>query len=255
MRFLRRFFPLSRGSMPRPSRPLAVIGDLHGRVDLLEQMVEKIAEEAGTKYALIFLGDYIDRGENSAKVLTILQALQDSLWPSDVICLKGNHEVMMLEFLDAPEDAGAFWLKNGGAYTLASFGIHPPAPTPAALCGARNALRSAMSCKTEAWLRALPLSYSSGNVFMVHAGANPHYPLDQQDEAYLIWGHPDFFRVPRSDNIWIAHGHTIFDVPAAQDGRISIDTGAYATHRLTAALISDGVCRFMSTGVKKTRYR
>ena len=84
--------------------------------------------------------------------------------------------------------------------------------------------------------------YSSGNVHVVHAGADPARPLDRQSAHTLIWGHPDFLRRPRRDGQWVVYGHTIVDVVAAENGRIGVDTGAYATGRLSAALITrDGV--------------
>lgn len=247
MRFLQRLFRSKFDSVPHPDTAISVIGDLHGRPDLLEQMIEQLAQEQGSETTLVFVGDYIDRGEGSADVLRLLQALQNDLWPGDVICLKGNHEAMMLDFLDMPEETGTFWVQNGGANTLASFGIRPPGPAPDALCVARDALCDAIGAQTNAWLRALPLSYRSGNVFVAHAGADPHMPVDQQQETDLLWGNPYFLKAPRRDGIWVAHGHTIFEEPSALHGRISVDTGAYATHRLTAALISDGACCFLST--------
>ncbi len=248
MQFLKRILPSRARALPRPEHTLAVIGDLHGRSDLLELMIGMISENAGTDLTLVFVGDYIDRGENSAQVLISLQALQSYIWPSNVICLKGNHEAMMLAFLDAPEEVGAFWLENGGTSTLASYGISLPDRKPASLINASDALRSLLSDGTESWLRRLPSSHHSGNVFVAHAGADPHEPLEDQEEEHLIWGHPDFLTTPRHDNSWVAHGHWISTEPSAENGRISVDTGAYATHRLTAALIAGGTCHFLTTG-------
>jgi len=235
-------------SRPLPGRPLAVVGDLHGRADLLEELVAEIAGRGGTDRTLVFVGDHVDRGEDSAGVLRLLLALQGGGWPAGVICLKGNHEAMMLGFLDAPEEAGPGWLRHGGAQTLASFGIRPPDPGSApALTEARDALQSALPAGTEAWLRALPASHRSGNLLVAHAGANPHAAAEAQTEEDLLWGHPEFLDTPRDDGLWVAHGHTICAQPSAAAGRIAVDTGAYATHRLTAALICDETCRFLST--------
>lgn len=232
---------------PRPEASMIVVGDIHGRADLLEALIVQLAQEVGAEHSLVFVGDYVDRGEDSAGVLGLLQALQGALWPNRVICLRGNHESMLLDFLDDPEGMGPFWLQNGGTYTLASYGISPPDLNPVSLREARNALKDVMGSEAEAWLRNLPLSFCSGNVVAVHAGADPHRPIDEQDELHLLWGHPDFLETPRKDGIWIAHGHTIVDTPHAHAGRISVDTGAYATHRLSAAVISSAECRFLST--------
>ncbi len=230
-----------------PERSFVAVGDLHGRADLLEELLRLVAARADSRAPLVFLGDYIDRGERSAEVLAQLQALQGDGWGAEVICLKGNHEAMMLEFLAAPDAAGRLWLRNGGVQTLASYDIYPPEDSPDALHEARDALRAALPPGTEDWLRALPLSYRSGNVLATHAGADPHAPPDQQVEIHLLWGHPEFERIPRADGIWVAHGHTIRDHPTAHQGRISLDTGAYATHRLSAAIISEGKCNFLVT--------
>lgn len=231
-----------------PDRPFVAVGDIHGRADLLEALLARIRDQAGARVPLVFLGDYIDRGEGSAAVLAHLQALQRGGWGAEVVCLSGNHEAMMLDFLDAPETGGPLWLHNGGAQTLASFGVYPPGRAPDALRAARDDLRTALPPGTEAWLRALPLHWRSGNVFAAHAGADPNTPLDQQDAAHLLWGHPEFERTPRTDGIWVAHGHTIRDTATAHEGRIGLDTGAYATNRLSAALIAEGECRFLTTG-------
>lgn len=248
MRFLSRLFRPGQQSVPQPAAPLIVVGDIHGRADLLEQLIDRLSKHTDTNQTLVFVGDYIDRGETSADVLGLLQALQGSIWPGKVICLQGNHEAMMLDFLDEPEEAGAFWLQNGGAQTLASYGIHPPEMSPGPLLEARDALTDALGPATISWLQALPLCHHSGNVFISHAGADPQAPLDQQDATHLLWGHPEFATTPRRDGAWVAHGHTIQDQASAENGRIRVDTGAYATHRLTAALISGGICHFIATG-------
>lgn len=230
-----------------PERPFVAVGDIHGRADLLRDLMGQLGAQADTDGPLVFLGDYIDRGEHSAAVLVHLQELQDGGWPGETICLMGNHEAMMLEFLDRPEEAGRRWLRNGGAQTLASFDVPLPGPAPEALCKARDALREALGPVTENWLRALPLYFRSGNVFAAHAGADPQAPLEAQQEAHLLWGHPAFLQTPRADGIWVVHGHTISNQATARQGRICVDTGAYATHRLSAALIRKAECRFVTT--------
>ena len=214
---------------PTPDQPLVVVGDVHGRADLLHRLPETAA---GVQ--VVFVGDYIDRGENSADVLRILQAAPQ------VICLMGNHEEMMLRFIDAPDKHGPRWLRYGGLQTLASFSVPLGSETAsdAALITARDALVEAMGDGLITWLRALPSSWQSGNVVVTHAGADPNKPIDLQDPSALRWGHPDFDRVRRTDGLWIAHGHTIVDAPVMDHGRINVDTGAYATGRLTMAHIS-----------------
>ncbi|OWU66697.1 hypothetical protein ATO2_17780 [Roseovarius sp. 22II1-1F6A] len=255
MKFLRRF----RAPDPGPAvfAPLApeaafcAVGDIHGRADLLDRLLEKLHEQAPPDAAFVCVGDYVDRGEDSARVLRDLQALSVA-HPDHVTCLMGNHEEMLLGFLDRPEQAGPGWLRHGGLQTLASFGLPAPAgatPTPAAWEDLRDQLRAALGADLETWLRALPLQWRSGNVAVVHAGADPALPLEAQTTRALLWGHRDFATTPRRDGQWVLHGHTITDMPQMQAGRIAIDTGAYATGRLTAALVLPGMAepRFITT--------
>jgi len=228
-----------RGNTPsfgpvNPDSPFFAVGDVHGRVDLLISLLRQL--DPGLP--VIFVGDYVDRGENSAEVLRVLRGRPGAL------ALKGNHEEMLLSFLDNPESRGAHWLRNGGLQTLASYGIAGLTDTSDGeeLTRARDALVAAMGPELINWLRVRPLCYRSGNVAVVHAGADPGTAIEDQSDAHLLWGHPEFSRKPRLDGMWIVHGHRIVDTPKAENGVISIDTGAYATGRLTAALIaSDGV--------------
>lgn len=230
-----------------PEGTLCVIGDIHGRADLLRHLLEKIEQAHEPAMKLVFVGDMIDRGEQSAETLALIYRLQNGSSYGDVTVLKGNHEAMLLAFLEAPEQAGPIWLSNGGAYTLQSYGIRPPRAQAEPLRAARDALCRAMGQEKRDWIRALPLFVRCGNVFISHAGADPSVPLEQQTEENLIWGHPDFLIKNRRDSIWVAHGHKIVQTACAQDGRISVDTGAYATHVLSAAIVSQGACCFVTT--------
>jgi serine/threonine protein phosphatase 1 len=161
----------------------------------------------------------------------------------------GNHEAMMLDFLNAPVESGPRWLKHGGIQTLASFGISgaTEASEGTDLLRARDALYDVMGEEMVDWLNNLDPIGWSGNVAVVHAGADPSTPLEKHDPDTFVWGHPDFSRKPRRDGFWVVHGHTVVDAPSMKDGRISIDTGAYATDRLTAAVLSKDGVEFMST--------
>ncbi|MAU52947.1 MAG: serine/threonine protein phosphatase [Roseovarius sp.] len=252
---LSRFLPgrarRARGQAPAPIRPdqaFVAIGDVHGRSDLLFAIDEPLERQAGG-LPVVFVGDYVDRGEQSREVLQLLMqaTAQD---PQRVTCLMGNHERMLLDVLDAPETHGARWLRNGGLQTLASFGVAPPQGPKNeldALLDMRAALAEAMGRAMIDWLRARPLAWQSGNVWVVHAGADPAQPMTQQAEEVLLWGHPRFRRELRADGQWVIHGHTIVETPQARDGRIAIDTGAYATGRLTAALVDPDGVRFLQT--------
>ena len=165
------------------------------------------------------------------------------------VCICGNHEAMMLEFLDDPIAKGGRWLRNGGEQTLASYGITlNEDSTVDQVVTARQHLQAALLDGSETWLRSLPLSWTSGNLMVTHAGPDPDEPTEGQDDKVFLWGHSRFLRAPRNDGLWVAHGHWIRDKPICADGRINVDTGAWATGRLTAALIgTDGTVRFIAT--------
>jgi len=232
-----------------PDRPFVAVGDIHGRADLLADLGRRLEAEC-PDWPVVFLGDYVDRGDQSRDVLDMLMSVSET-GSSPVHCLMGNHERMLLDALDDPDRAAPRWLRNGGLQVLAGFGIAPPrgpGADPGALRTMRDALENAMGAARIAWLRARPLSWRSGNVWALHAGADPHQPLDSQGDEILLWGHPAFRRSPRRDGQWVVHGHTIVEHPHTAEGRIAVDTGAYATGRLSAALIECGAVRFLQTG-------
>ncbi|HCQ66068.1 MAG TPA: serine/threonine protein phosphatase [Rhodobacteraceae bacterium] len=221
-----------------PSERVAVIGDVHGCDRLLLSLLNRLGALDPPPDRLIFVGDLIDRGENSASVLSIAFGLQRRL-DTGVVILRGNHEQMMLNFLDAPTTMAARWLRYGGLQTLASFGIGGATETmsEAQAERVRDKLAEALGPTLIDWLWDLPTLYTTGNVHVVHAGADPALPLVEQSAHTLTWGHPDFLRRARRDGQWVVHGHTIVDAVEANDGRIGVDTGAYATGRLSAAII------------------
>ncbi len=230
-----------------PDESFWAVGDIHGRVDLL-LAIEKIMLAEAPGLRAVFVGDYIDRGDHSADVLRLLASGGED-GPQPITCLMGNHEAMLLDFIDAPDTAGPIWLRNGGLQTLTSFGLPGLASTagPEAMFETRDALLAEMGTELVAWLRARPLTWQSGNVLALHAGVDPSRSLQDQSRRALLYGHPAFGRHLRSDGMWILHGHTITREPAARDGRISVDTGAYATGHLTAALVTGDGVRFFST--------
>jgi serine/threonine protein phosphatase 1 len=237
------------GEGPRPDVPFLAVGDIHGRADLLDDLQDRLtAERPG--WPCVYLGDYVDRGPESSRVLDLLIAATSGPSPA-ATCLMGNHERMMLDFLDDPARAGRQWLRNGGTQTVASFDVTPPASPfddGTDLERAGGQLAAAMGHARLEWLRGLPLTWRSGNVWAVHGGAAPARPMDQQSADVLLWGHPHFLKRARGDGQWVVHGHTIMEAPQARQGRISVDTGAYATNRLTAAAIEPGEVSFIQTG-------
>ena len=231
-----------------PDAPFFAVGDIHGCFAPLNALMARLDEVAEGLEAIVFVGDYIDRGAQSRQVLEFLfRASKEH--PESVVCLMGNHERMMLDFIDDPAGRGAIWLRNGGLDTLASFGItlrQRDTDTDAAVEIA-NALEAALPPGMQNWLRALPLRWSSGNVHCVHAALSPRRAYDDQRDEVLLWGHPNFMTTPRDDGQFVVHGHTIVDQAGVDAGRIAVDTGAYRTGRLSAVRITAGECRFLTT--------
>lgn len=241
--------------LPRPERTTYVVGDLHGRYDLLELMLELIdAHIGGTGSVdpqLVFVGDYIDHGPDSAGIVDRMRELTRD-FPQNVTCLMGNHERMLLDFLADPALRGPRWLREGGAATLQSYRINPadldPAAPPEAWAKAARLLARTLGDAGKDWLVHLPLSWSSGNLWVVHAGADPARAMADQTARVLLWGHPEFDSAPRGDDAWVAHGHVEIETPSVQDGRIGVDTAAWSTGRLTAVAIKpDGSHAFLQT--------
>lgn len=229
---------------PQPDGPLQVVGDVHGCAALLDRLLGKLDQSI----PLVLVGDLFDRGDESQPVLDLVRDLPN-FWQSDVSVLAGNHEEMMLNFLADPVDTGASWLRHGGLQTLASFGVSytPGRGNGVALTAARDELREALGEEAIEWVKGLSTRFGSGDVFVVHAGADPAEPMCLQPRRTLLWGHPEFATTPREDRKWVCHGHTIVGEPYARNGRIAIDTGAYATGILTSAVITPDELRFVST--------
>ncbi|MEL6479537.1 MAG: metallophosphoesterase [Pseudomonadota bacterium] len=224
------------------------IGDVHGRLDLLGEMVDKILQDAADADGVprvIFLGDLIDRGEDSHGVVEFVMTMRT--WPEiETHVIMGNHEQMMIDFLIDPA-SGARWLRHGGLQTLMSYGTptHGSVHQPGTLEQTRDELREAMG-PHRAFLEALPASHRNGNILFAHAGANPSLSIGAQDEDTLIWGHPRFFDEMRTDGIWVVHGHTVVEDPMVEHGRVSVDTGAYFSNRLSAVRLENDQLKFLS---------
>lgn len=233
---------------PQPETPVFVIGDIHGCAELLQDLLSRI-DATPEDHRIVCVGDFVDRGESSAEVLGLLRERQ-SADPDRFICLMGNHEKMMLDFIHRTQERGPRWLRNGGLQTLASFRV---AGATEGLSGDRldavsEAFAAAMGPDLLGWVENLPLSWTSGSLTVVHAAMDPQKPLADQNDKTLLWGHKDFLNTPRQDGLWVAHGHTVFDDPFVGLNRISVDTGAYFTGQLTAARIDpDGTVSFIHT--------
>ena len=239
------------GWLPPATRAYA-IGDIHGHVDLLDVLLGAIHAEAvsaaaahpGLRQVLVTLGDYIDRGPRSDAVLDRLSGFD--LPGLECHCLRGNHEEFLLEFLTTPLKVTS-WLVHGGRETLDSYGIAPPDPfDPVAVAAASAALRAHLPPAHRAFLAGLPDSFRLGGYGFVHAGLRPGLPLEAQDPRDLRWIREDFLESDADFGCVVVHGHTIVPAPVIRRNRIGLDTGAYATGRLTALVLDQSSCRLLT---------
>lgn len=219
---------------------LYALGDVHGRLDLLRAAHARIAADLArrpcSRFRVIHLGDYIDRGPESAGVI---EHLIDFCRDGDAVCLAGNHDVLVPGFLADPSDAGDFWMTYGGDATLRSYGIDPDA---AEFAGApwrrlRNAFAEALPDSHRAFFGALPFHERHGDFLFVHAGVRPGRRLERQTPRDLTFIREPFLSDARDHGFVVVHGHTIAERPDVRRNRVGIDTGAVRTGRLTTFVI------------------
>jgi len=256
----KRVFNRHRSSdIPRlPSVPadslIYAIGDIHGRADMLARLHGLIQADAARRQdspsaqqrtLVIYLGDYIDRGPESRAVIDLL--LHEKLAGFESIFLKGNHEDSLLRFLD-DEQIGPAWLTYGGAGTLYSYGIRPPDPSkPEELAAARQMLIDKLPAEHLAFYRDAKLLHIEGDYAFVHAGVRPRLPLNDQAPEDLMWIRDEFLQSGADFGKIIVHGHSITDRPDVRPNRIGIDTGAFATGRLTSLVLQGTERSFIAT--------
>lgn len=253
---LRRLFERLVGQNPHlrsgagPSRlsfdttPAAIyaIGDVHGCLGLLKLLEAQIVEDAKSlpdEGWIVMLGDVIDRGDRSAQVIDHLLAPP----PAGLkrLCLMGNHEAMMLDFIRRPS-ANAIWLENGGRETLLSYGVPIEALMHDRFGGrrARQIVDSYIPDDHLRYLESLPLLIETPAAIFVHAGLDPEVPLDRQRDADLINYRDDYASGFERFGKPVVHGHSVREEPLVTPGRIAIDTGAFFSGRLTAVRLMPG---------------
>ncbi len=220
------------------------IGDIHGRDELLERLHDRIRHDphrsgAVGKPLVVHLGDYIDGGPESDKVL---DRLMKGSCNFDSVSLLGNHEALMLACLDTDDrDVWWNWISNGGDRTLVSLGLS------ARMGYDPRALADALGAHRIAWLRSLPVFHVVGRYLFVHAGVVPGVPLAEQKTKDMLWIRTRFLESGADHGYVVVHGHTQTEEPEVFHNRIGIDTGAARPKTLTAvALDSDQPPRFLS---------
>jgi serine/threonine protein phosphatase 1 len=240
--------PFSSPSKLPPAGPddtiLYAVGDIHGRSDLLDVLMDSIRSDRRQSpeksAALVFLGDYVDRGPDSKGVLDRIIAIGEEAAFSTT-ALRGNHEHYLLSFLQDPEGKGsAGWLEYGGRETLSSYGVKAPLPgaSPEDWRDVGVALLAAMPESHLAFLSGTAFTAQYGPYVFVHAGVRPGIPLDDQDAEDLTMIRKPFLhaRQPLRDCV-VVFGHTVFEKPVLERWKVGLDTGAYASGILTAMKI------------------
>ncbi len=234
------------------------VGDIHGRVDLLAALHDRILDDAAAaagRKVLVYLGDYVDRGPWSFEVVDML--IEAPLEGFEIVHLKGNHEDFLLRFLE--ENPGKsleenleeadLWFINGGDATLPSYKV-PVLTLPfglAELETARRAFLAALPPSHMTFFQGLRMFHVEGDYLFVHAGIRPGVPLDEQDEEDLLWIREGFLDWDADFGHMVVHGHTPDVEIDVRPNRIGIDTGAFYTDRLTGLVAEGESTRFLHT--------
>ena len=241
---LRQMFARNDDALPAipPGQRVYAVGDIHGRLDLFEALVEAIDADdraaAPADTTVVLLGDLVDRGPASAGVIALARSLMAR---RKVRILAGNHEEM---FLRSFRDLEMFrhFLRHGGRETVLSYGIDKNRFIRATLEEAQDLMREAVPAEDIAFLESFEDMISVGDYLFVHAGIDPRRPIEEQKRHDLRWIREPFLSHAAPHGAVVVHGHTICDAPEDLGNRIGIDTGAFMTGRLTA-LALEGTSR------------
>lgn len=230
--------PVRRG--PEGKRCYA-IGDIHGRLDLLEDLFLKIGEHAASRppreTVVVTLGDMIDRGPNAREVVERL--MQPLPFNARLVCLKGNHEEMLLAGLKGDSALLRSWLATGGRDTARSYGVDPVLLDGQPDEVLEHNLAHAIPRRHLDFLEACPDTARFGDYLLVHAGIRPGLDLAAQRPADLRWIRRGFLESPAEHGFLVIHGHSVSLKVEERANRIGIDTGAYKTGILTAIWLED----------------
>lgn len=242
--------PATQTKQIEPSQRIYAIGDIHGRHDLLVDLLNLIEADDSTRpplpVTLVFLGDLIDRGLMSQDVVHHVMTLMEHC--PNVRCLMGNHEELLMHAWAGEESAANIFLRAGGLETLVSYGASADAvraASPAELC----ALTQKYVPKEHVtFLGSLENCWRSGDVLFVHAGIRPNVPIGEQKPRDMRWIRKEFTDCEEEFGVLVVHGHSITEQVDERTNRIGIDTGAFASGRLTAIGLEGGTHWFVQTG-------
>jgi serine/threonine protein phosphatase 1 len=238
----------SRPLGPRAHRAYAV-GDIHGRLDLLDELLERIAADSAARKpartTVVFLGDLIDRGPQSAEVVERLRTYQPGF--AKPVFLMGNHEEVLLRIMAGETDILPDWLRFGGAECARSYGLDPVVLGSQEPAAALRLLRRAIPKDHLKFLSSFADTASFGKYLFVHAGIRPGVPLSQQAAPDLRWIREAFLEDASDHGRIVIHGHTISEEVDERPNRIGLDTGAYWTGVLTAVGLEENERWFLQT--------
>ncbi len=234
-------------------RRVYAIGDLHGRLDLFDEILAMIARDEAKRIplprTLLLLGDLIDRGPQSAQLIDRLRTLMaDSTARSDVRAIKGNHEELFLLAARGQLDAVPLFRRAGGLQTLASYGLDEAQGAAMDAGALADWMLNHVPRADIDLLDALPDQLRIGDYLFVHAGIRPGVPIDRQRPADLRWIRRDFLEHRGAHPLMVVHGHSISPDVDERPNRIGIDTGAYRTGRLTALGLEGRERWYLQTG-------
>lgn len=246
-------WPLVRRAAPPrvpDGRRVYAIGDIHGRLDLLDELLALIVEDATAPRSppahLVLLGDLIDRGPDSAGVVLRAMGLRAPF--AGVGVLRGNHEQAMLDALDGDLEALEHWLHFGGEAALESWGADRRALESATLDDQLAIARAVVPSSVHHWLMRRPVSGRIGDYYFAHAGVRPGVPLAEQAPADLIAIRQPFLDSRRRHGAVVIHGHSVRRDVEERPNRIGIDTGAWKTGVLTAVALEGEERWYLRTG-------
>lgn len=227
-----------------PGQRVYAVGDIHGCSHLFMSLIEAIEadipddEKAGVESHVILLGDLVDRGPDSAGVVELARKWK-KLRPIRILC--GNHEELFLESFSNTDTLRHF-LRHGGRETLRSYGIDHKTLTKASLAEVQELMEAHVPKKHLKFIESFEDMVQMGDYLFVHAGIEPGVPLEEQKVRTMRWIREPFLSYPKSHGLVVVHGHTITDDVVDAGNRIGVDTGAYASGRLTA-LVLEGTSR------------
>lgn len=247
-RFFRWFSPpFKPGHKVPEGERIYAVGDVHGRLDLLDQLTDLIAKDNASRMAthstLILLGDLIDRGPDSRGVIRRVMELPKD----DVIVLAGNHEEILFRLWHGEDGLAPMFHRVGGREALISYGVGPDEYDRWDFSEMARQVRLVVPREDIDFIGTFPNCIQKGDYLFTHAGIRPGVPLADQKVEDLRWIREEFTRSSVVHDFMVIHGHSMHPEVQIRANRIGIDTGAYCTGKLTALALESDQRWFLST--------